>query len=98
MEGGVGVLDLQEGRPRQLSPSGTWPTWTSDGRFIAFADGSPEGDQTAWTVDVEGGPPRPLFGFRWDGLHFPFVISRDGMHVITTNSVGTKSTIWLAEF
>jgi Tol biopolymer transport system component len=98
MEGAVGVVDLQGGEPRELTRSGTWPTWMPDGQTIAYADGSPEGDQTAWVVDVRGGPPRPLFGFRWDGLHFPFVISPDGLHLITTNSVGTKSTIWLAEF
>jgi Tol biopolymer transport system component len=98
MEGGVGVVDLQGGEPRQLSRSGTWPTWMADGQHIAFADGSPEGGQTAWTVAVEGGPPRQLFDFRWDGQHFPFVISPDGLHLITTNTAGTKSTIWLAEF
>jgi Tol biopolymer transport system component len=98
MEGAVGVVDLQGGEPRELTRSGTWPTWMPDGQTIAYADGSAEGDQTAWVVDKRGGPPRPLFGFRWDGLHFPFVISLDGLQVITTNSVGTKSTIWLAEF
>jgi Tol biopolymer transport system component/tRNA A-37 threonylcarbamoyl transferase component Bud32 len=96
--GGVGVVDLLEGRVRQLTTSGSWPVWMPDGRTVAFADGSPEGTQTAWAVDAQGGPPRPLVDFRWHGPTFPFLFSRDGSRLITTDNVSKKSTIWLAEF
>jgi Tol biopolymer transport system component len=97
--GGVGVFDLATRRSRWLSSSGSWPTWFSDGRTIAFADVGPQGDQVARGVDAEGGvPSRLLVDYAWRGLHRPFVLAHDGRQLVTTDGSEIKSTIWLAEF
>ena len=97
--GGVGVFDLATRRSRWLSSSGSWPTWSAGGRTIAFADVGPQGDQVARAVDADrGGPSRPLVDYSWRGLHRPFVLARDGRHLVTSDGSEIKSTIWLAEF
>jgi dipeptidyl aminopeptidase/acylaminoacyl peptidase len=96
--GGVGVVALDRGEVLWLTSSGTWPTWLPDGRAIAYADVGSDGNQLAWTVDLAGGAPRRLGRFRWQGTHFPYVVSADGARLISSDSAGAKSTLWLAEF
>jgi Tol biopolymer transport system component len=96
--GGVGVIELDGGEPRWLTSSGTWPTWLPEGRSIAYADVGSEGDQLAWRVDAAGGVPRRLGDFRWQGTHYPYVVTPDGQRLLSTDSAGRKSSLWLAEF
>jgi Tol biopolymer transport system component/DNA-binding winged helix-turn-helix (wHTH) protein len=95
---GVGVVDVGGREKRWVTRTGTWPTWMPDGHTLAFGDLGPHGDQTAWAVDVREGKPQPLAAFRWQGTVWPFVVTRDGRHLVTTDGSAIKSTIWLGEF
>jgi hypothetical protein len=95
---GVGVVDLAGGERRWLSPTGSFPVWMPDGRALAFADAGPEGSQIARVVDVAGGVAHRLGSFVWQGKFWPFVPSRDGKSLVTTDGSDLKSTLWLAEF
>ncbi len=96
--GGIGVVPTAGGEVRWLTSTGTWPTWMPDGRSIAFADEQPLQRQEAWVVPVEGGAPRRLVDFRWNGTHHPFdVDTRDG-ELVASDSLSSRTTIWLAEY
>jgi len=96
--GRVGIVRLEDGEPRWLTTSGTWPTWMPNGRAIAYADQPPEGRQQAWVVALDGGPPKRLGDFGWLGRHYPFDVDPASGQLLTADHVGGKSTIWLAEY
>ncbi len=96
--GGIGVVDLEGGETRRLSPTGSWPTWMPGGRAIAYADEIAEGPQEAWVVSLDGGQPRRLGDVQWTGRHYPFVVDPSTGEVITADHTGGKSAIWLAEY
>lgn len=48
---------------RSVIPSGSWATWSSDGRWIYYADSTTVDDSTrnaVLKVPVEGGTPTPV--------------------------------------
>lgn len=96
--GGIGVAPLDGSGARWLTETGTWPTWMPSGRTIAYADALPDGRQEARVVAVDGGESRRLGGFVWNQSHHPFEIDPATRQLITTEGVGGKSTIWLAEY
>jgi Tol biopolymer transport system component len=95
--GGVGVLDLEAGEPVWLTRSGTWPTWSSDGRAVAYADLGATGNQAVWLVGLDGAPARIQDYHEWAGEHWPFVLTGPD-ELITTDSTGGRRALWLAEY
>jgi hypothetical protein len=91
-------VELDGGEPRWLASSGTWPTWMPDSGAIAYADEQVDGPQQAWMVPLDGGEPRKLNEFRWNGKHYPFVVDPATGGLLTTDHVGERSAIWLAEY
>jgi len=55
--GDLVVLHVGRGMVQPLGVRGTNPTWSPDGRFIAFER---EGHQGIWVVSSRGGPPWQL--------------------------------------
>ena len=96
--GGIGVARLDGSGARWLTETGTWPTWMPSGRTIAYADALPDGRQEARVVAVDGGASSRLGEFVWNQSHHPFEIDPATGQLITTEGVGGKSTIWLAEY
>jgi len=96
--GGIGVAPLDGSGVRWLTETGTWPTWMPSGRAIAYADALPDGRQEARVVAVDGGTSSRLGEFVWNQSHHPFEIDFATGQLITTEGVGGKSTIWLAEY
>jgi len=96
--GRVGVVELDGGEPRWLTSSGTWPTWMPDGEAIAYADERGDRPQRSWIVPLGGGEPRLLSEYRWSGGHYPFDVDPATGGLLTTDQVGERSAIWLAEY
>ncbi len=56
-----------------------------------------EGNEELTVVRLKTGETRVLPGFRFQGMNFPFDVSRDGKWLVTTNSVDESNEIWLLE-
>jgi hypothetical protein len=68
------------------------------GRSIAYADVLPDGRQEARVIGVDGAESRRLGAFVWRQNQHPFEIDPATGQLITTEGIGGKSTIWLAEY
>ena len=69
-----------------------------DGRSVAYADARPDGRQEARTAPVDGGEPTQLGVFVWNESHHPFEVEPGTGHIISTDGIGGKTTIWMAEY
>jgi hypothetical protein len=47
---------------------------------------------------VDGGEPTQLGVFVWNESHHPFEVEPGTGHIISTDGIGGKTTIWLAEY
>ncbi|MGD8376680.1 MAG: protein kinase [Acidobacteriota bacterium] len=95
--GGIGVIDLTSGETHWITGSGTWPTWTPDGR-IAYADLGTRGAQVAFVVGPRGGTPEPLGTGPWTGSHAPFAVDTGAGGLVTTVDASGKAMLWIAEY
>jgi len=59
---GIEIMDVVTGRKRVLTTFGARPTWSSDGRFIAFEHSAQvyRGSEDIWLVPAQGGTPQRL--------------------------------------
>ena len=57
-----------------------------------------DGPQEAWVVSLDGSRSRKLNDFRWAGRHYPFDVDPRTGGLLTTDHVGGKAAIWLAEY
>jgi serine/threonine protein kinase len=59
---GIEVRDLNTGRTRVLTTSGSRPTWSPDGRFLAFerSSGVYRGSEEIWLIPAQGGTPQRI--------------------------------------
>ena len=60
---GIEILDLESGHTRVLTASGGTPSWSRDGRYIAFVRASwmaTGTDAEIWLIPADGGEPRWL--------------------------------------
>ena len=58
---GIEVLDIASGQKRLLTTFGVCPSWSPDGRLIAFSDKRyPPGAAEVWVVPAVGGRPRQV--------------------------------------
>lgn len=83
-EGGLAVADAAGGAVTPLTPSGRYPTWSPDGRTIAFID-----RERLWAVPAAGGAPRRLGNRRIDEEATPSW-SPDSQRLAYMAAAGTK--------
>jgi Tol biopolymer transport system component len=92
--------------PRQIAPSGSNPSWSPDGRRVAFqsdehADVTPsafgaQSGSTIWTVSPEGGELREMTRGRPEGGHAAPVWSNGGRHLaFTVFEAGPDNGVWV---
>jgi eukaryotic-like serine/threonine-protein kinase len=84
-EARIWILPVTGGRPVPLSPPGVFavsPTWSDDGRWIAYPGGSPQGGGL-WKVDAGGSSP-PVRLMELKSQPAPAVWSPDGKWITTT--------------
>lgn len=93
--GDIWIIPSAGGQPRQLTFDdhfGGSPVWTADGRQLVFSS-LRAGSRTLWKVAVSGGEPQPVF--QGAGEDTDPEISRDGSHLIYTNTRNTFIlTLW----
>jgi Tol biopolymer transport system component len=86
-EGGIYVMPTFGGeQPRLLVTGGREPSFSPDGRFVAYWTGSNvgfSGNYDAWTVPVAGGSPRPIKGLA--SARFPIWLA-DGRSLLVLAS------------
>lgn len=106
--GGLWQTTPQGARPEQLTPSGSRPAFSPDGRYVAYqSESSPlVADTTApaivpshlFLLDLETQETRPLTtSGQPDGGHGAPVFTPDGRHVIFSTSYRARSEIWAVE-
>jgi Tol biopolymer transport system component len=83
-EKGLAVADAASGAVTPLAPSGQYPTWSPDGRTIAFID-----RERLWAVPAAGGAPRRLGNRKIDEEATPSW-SPDSARLAYMGSAGTK--------
>ena len=95
--GGVFVIDADGRRERRVTASGGWPVWWPDGKQLAYLVAGRKSDQEIQVVSLDGAAPRSLTNIRFNGLNYPFDVSRDGTLIATSNAVHVSDEIWLLE-
>jgi Tol biopolymer transport system component len=83
-EEGLAVADVASGAVTPLTPSGRYPSWSPDGRTIAFID-----RERLWAVPAEGGARRRLGNRKIDEEAAPSW-SPDSQRLAYMASAGTK--------
>ena len=81
---GLAVVDVATGSFRTLVRSGENPSWSPDGRTIAYIDA-----ERLFVVPAEGGARRRLGRHRYDGLHGASW-SPDSQRLAYTGAVGSE--------
>lgn len=91
----IWISDLAGRRPLRLTGFGnataSHPRWQSGGERIVF-HADPEGQFDLWSVEVEGGPPRPLAVTPWNEKVPSF--SRDGRSLYFASDRSGGWQIW----
>jgi hypothetical protein len=82
---------------KRVAERGGWPVWWPDGGKIGLQTVGPEGNTELAVVTVGTGEMKALPGLRFNGINYPFDVSRDGKWVVTTNSQHVSDEIWLLE-
>ena len=83
-EEGLAVADVASGTVTPLTPSGRYPTWSPDGRTIAFVN-----RERLWAVPAEAGAPRRLGNRKIDEAAAPSW-SPDSRRLAYMAAAGTK--------
>jgi len=94
---GIWLMRADGSGVRRVSDTGGWPVWFPDGKRIAFQIVGLAGNTELRSIALAGGAPSTIPGPRFDGINFPFDISRDGRLLVTTNTVPTSDEIWVLE-
>jgi Tol biopolymer transport system component len=92
----IWLVEADGSNPSQLTHGpGRWqgsPTWSPDGRRIAFDSQGEDGHWHIWTIDVDGGAPRRLT--RTPGDENVPTWSRDGRWIYYTSLADDARGIW----
>ena len=87
--GSLYSMDLPDGAPRRLETEGArayCPTWSADGKRIAYVSWSDDGEGHVWTASPRGGSARRIT--TESGQYSNPAFSRDGSKLVWVSGVG----------
>ncbi len=95
--GRIWIMDLPDGSPRRLTaekfaPSELSPSWSPDGRSIAFASWDEMERGHVWSVPARGGPPRRITADPGEYLNPAW--SGDGRQILVARGTGSTARGW----
>ena len=96
-DGDIWMLDLRSGRETRLVGDAYNPSFSPDGRHIAF-DAPWEGQRRIWSVDLQGHNPRQLTSDQSEAIaHVRPRWSPDGRRIVFQNKESTKFDLRVVE-
>ena len=95
--GGVMLVHPDGSGLKRVTDRGGWPVWWPGSDKIGMQTVGPDGNTEFTVVTLATGEMRVLPGLKFDGVNFPFDVSRDGKWLVTTNAQHVSDEIWLLE-
>ena len=96
-DGDIWTMDLETGRETRLVADAYNPSFSPDGKRIAF-DAPWEGQRRIWSVDVQGHNPRQLTSDQSEAIaHVRPRWSPDGRRIVFQNKESTKFDVRVVE-
>src|SRR5207302_1783072 len=86
------IADIASGATRKLSDSGYHPSWSPDGRWIAYWDGRTNGRRNLFLMPPAGGEPLPITDDLY--LNWNPVWSPAGSYLYFVSDRGGSMNLW----
>lgn len=97
LAGGAFIVHPDGSGLKRVADRGGWPVWWPGGDKIGLQRIGPDTNAEFVVVTLATGETKVLPGLRFNGINFPFDVSRDGKWLVTTNAQHLSDEIWLLE-
>jgi Tol biopolymer transport system component len=95
--GGIFIVHPDGTGLKRVSDVGSWPVWWPGSDKIGMQTVGPDGNTELDVINLATGEIKPLPGLKFNGVNYPFDVSRDGNYLVTTNDEHISDEIWLLE-
>ena len=83
---------------KRVAERGGWPVWWPGSDKLGLQAIRADGNEEYVVVTMATGEAKVLPGLHFDGVNFPFDVSRDGKWLVTTNSQHVSDEIWVLQW
>ena len=80
---------------KRVAERGGWPVWWPGSDKIGMQRVGPEGNQEYAVLTLATGEIKVLPGLKFNGVNYPFDVSRDGKWLVSTNVQHISDEIWV---
>ena len=82
---------------KRVADHGGWPIWWPHSDKIGFQTVGPDDNAEFVAMNLSTGESKVLPGLKFNGMNYPFDVSRDGKWLVTSNMQHVSDEIWLLE-